>query len=340
MSHQQDKLWTEEERNFLLTEILKKAGISSAYLFSIIRENRIAPSWMEIPLPPGRSLSSCQTAFYRMEQEYASQYRQSIPGPPAPLQMSPIMRKRPAPSGERPLASAPRAIQPKPHASDTTRYSISEVRTGVPIPRAPDPPRGDTPRKRGRPSKAEMQRRRIAEESRSQAHSASQQPNNTTPRPGYAAAGLPAVSPGTSQAPPYSPAMGQRAPPEQMREPDPPTPMSVQYHGTETPPSQTQDIQVQRGQRPQQPLLPRTEGGRILQESPMIVESRDLNRPAQEARHGQTEASAGSSGQRPDTAASAATTTPSGPSKPESPGNRERISPEQPDTSPGEDKGS
>ncbi|EFR00868.1 hypothetical protein MGYG_03871 [Nannizzia gypsea CBS 118893] len=333
-----DSLFALLLQNFLLTEILKKAGVSSAYLFSIIRENRIAPSWMEIPLPPGRSLSSCQTAFYRMEQEYTSQYRQSIPGPPAPLQMSPIIRKRPAPPGERPLASAPRAIQPKPHTADTSRYSMSEVRTGVPIPRAPEPPRGDTPRKRGRPSKVEMQRRRIAEEARSQAHPAAQ-PNHTTPRPGYAVGILPATSPATSQTP-YSPAMGQRPPPEQPREPDPPTPMSVQYHGTETPPSQTQDIQVQRGQRPQQPLMPRAEGARHLQDSPMIIESKDSNRPAQESQNPQAEAPPSGNGQRPDTVVSAATTTPTGPAKPESPGNRELISPEQPDTSPEEDKGS
>ncbi|KAM5485111.1 hypothetical protein McanCB56680_002031, partial [Microsporum canis] len=263
--------------------------------------------------------------------EYASQYRQSLPGPTAPLQMSPLIRKRSAPSGERPLASAPRAIQPKPQ-TDTGRYSLSEIRTGVPIPRAPEPPRGDTPRKRGRPSKVEMQRRRIAEEARSQSHPA--RPNNTTPRPAYGGI-LPATSPGVPQHS-YSPTIGQR-PPEQMREPDPPTPMSVQYHGTETPPSQTQDIQVQRGPQPQQPLLPRIEGSAFLQESPMIVESKEPSRPAPEPLMSPAEIPAGGKGQRPESPAAAAATASA---RPESPVSRERASPEQAVASPEEEQGS
>ncbi|KAK2880188.1 hypothetical protein FQN49_000481 [Arthroderma sp. PD_2] len=281
-----------------------------------------------------------------MEQEYSSQqqYRQSLPGPTTPLQMSPIIRKRPPGSSlERPPFSAPRLIQPKPHP-EPGRYPVSEVRTGVPIPRAPEPPRGDTPRKRGRPSKVEMQRRRMAEEARSQSHPA--RPNNTTPRPGYGAGILPAAPPGVQQSP-YSPAMGQRQPPEQMRELDPPTPMSVQYHGSNTPPSQTQDIQVQQRVPRPQPLQPRVEGGAMLQESPMIIESKEASREAPatapDIRMSPTATSASGNGhgngQRPEGITTPAPAAPAS-TKPESPASRERASPVQTVSSMEEDKGS
>lgn len=38
---------------FLLTEILKKAGISSSYLVRLVQDFHISPSWGDIPLPPG-----------------------------------------------------------------------------------------------------------------------------------------------------------------------------------------------------------------------------------------------------------------------------------------------
>jgi hypothetical protein len=39
-------------QGFLLTEIVRKA-VPPSYLFGIIKENRINPNWMDIPLPPG-----------------------------------------------------------------------------------------------------------------------------------------------------------------------------------------------------------------------------------------------------------------------------------------------
>ncbi|KAF3479783.1 AT hook domain-containing protein [Arthroderma uncinatum] len=268
-----------------------------------------------------------------MEQEYTSQqYRQSLPGPTT-LQMSPIIGKRPPPGTlERPSSSAPRAIQPKPRP-EAERYS--EIRPGVPIPRVPEPRRGEPPRKRGRPSKLDIQQRnRRAEEeaARLQPHLA--RPNHT-PRAGYRVGPPHTASPGGPQTP-YSPAMAQRPPPsEQMREPDPPTPMSVQYHGTETPPSQIQGIQAQRIPRPQ-PIQPRVEGGAMLQDSPMIIEAKEPSRaaPDPDPRMSPTSGPVSGNGQRPEGTTTIAAT------KPESPVSRERASSIQAAEGLEEDKGS
>ncbi|KKZ60338.1 hypothetical protein EMCG_04932 [[Emmonsia] crescens] len=154
-------IWTEEEKTFLLTEIIKKARIPPRFLYSMIQEHRISPAFMEIPLPPGRSLIACQNAYYHMAQEYGplSQQRQSLSGPTAPLQISPGDRKRPLPplQLDKPPAGH-RAIQPKPTAPG--RYSSTDIRTPQQLSPSVDSSLfNEPPRKRGRPSKAELQRR-------------------------------------------------------------------------------------------------------------------------------------------------------------------------------------
>ncbi|KAJ5095096.1 hypothetical protein N7532_007387 [Penicillium argentinense] len=55
MSNQSERPWSEDEKYALLTEILKKAGISSTYLVRLINDFRINPNWEHIPLPHGIS---------------------------------------------------------------------------------------------------------------------------------------------------------------------------------------------------------------------------------------------------------------------------------------------
>ena len=117
----------------------------------------------------GRSLNSCQAAFSQM-------YHQHIQPPLAPRpsisQPQPVrresvtpaapvgtsnLRKRPlCPSTDKPPPLAPRAIQPRP-ASHSRGDSSSTIVS----------PSGDEPpRKRGRPSKIETERRRVAAEAK------------------------------------------------------------------------------------------------------------------------------------------------------------------------------
>ncbi|KAJ6127534.1 hypothetical protein N7523_003146 [Penicillium sp. IBT 18751x] len=187
MSNPAERPWTEEERYALLTEILKKAGISSGHLFRLINEFRVSPSWHDIPLPQGRSLNSCKMAFYTMQQglpeaqgqgqgqgqgqsQGQGQGQPTLNPPPAPIQrpeltgtstsIDPTLRKRPLYPAEKPIA--PRAIQPRPPASTASHSSESSAQLS---PRF-DIATGEPPRKRGRPSKAETERRKAAAEAR------------------------------------------------------------------------------------------------------------------------------------------------------------------------------
>ncbi|KAJ5251800.1 hypothetical protein N7489_002210 [Penicillium chrysogenum] len=174
MSNPSDRPWTEEDKYTLLTEILKKAGFPSSYLVRMIKEYGITPSWEHIPLPQGRSLSSCKTAYLNMVQQPVHPPhpvapfppRSDITGPPAPMDPS-TMRKRPLYPSDKPI---PRAIQPRPPAS-TASYSSESGASAQLSPRLDTGP-GEPPRKRGRPSKAETERRKLLAEARGETYPA------------------------------------------------------------------------------------------------------------------------------------------------------------------------
>lgn len=166
MSNQPERPWTEEEKYTLLTEILKKSGIPSTYLVNIINSFRISPSWADIPLPPGRSLNSCKRAFTSMCQQQIQPLTTPVlfsePRHEPVIQVehpeSSSSRKRPL----RPL----RAIQPRPPASTTGYSSESGVSPGLEDATA----RTEQPRKRGRPNKAEAERRKAAAQARGEVY--------------------------------------------------------------------------------------------------------------------------------------------------------------------------
>ncbi|KAI2722675.1 hypothetical protein DTO013E5_3936 [Penicillium roqueforti] len=175
MSNLSDRPWTEEDKYTLLTEILKKAGFPSSYLVRMIKEYGITPNWEHIPLPQGRSLSSCKTAYLNMVQQPVHPPTQPVAsfpppsdmtGPPAPMDPS-TMRKRPLHPSDKPI---PRAIQPRPPAS-TASYSSESGASAQLSPRLDVAP-GEPPRKRGRPSKAETERRKLLAEARGETYPA------------------------------------------------------------------------------------------------------------------------------------------------------------------------
>ncbi|KAJ5584042.1 uncharacterized protein N7459_003842 [Penicillium hispanicum] len=195
MSNPPDRPWTEEEKYFLLSEILKKAGIPSSYLVRMVNDFRIIPNWGDIPLPPGRSLNACKLAFFHMQHQPAHPSappapaptvapaaapataptaataaliaRPEMPGTPAPI--DPTLRKRPLYPADKPIA--PRAIQPRPPAS-TASYSSESGASAQLSPRQDSMAAGanEPPRKRGRPSKAETERRRAAAQARGETY--------------------------------------------------------------------------------------------------------------------------------------------------------------------------
>ncbi|KAG0156639.1 hypothetical protein PDIDSM_3820 [Penicillium digitatum] len=206
MSNPSDRPWTEEDKYTLLTEILKKAEVPSSCLVRMIKERGITPNWEHIPLPQGiivqlpaneeekrrrksvagqdpheantcpgqgRSLSSCRMAYLNMvEQPVHSPTHPMAPflprsdrtGPPTPMDPS-AMRKRQLYPSDKPI---PRAIQPRPSAS-TASYSSESGASAQLSPRLDISP-GEPPRKRGRPSKAETERRKLLAEARGETY--------------------------------------------------------------------------------------------------------------------------------------------------------------------------
>ncbi|BCS28831.1 putative AT DNA binding protein [Aspergillus puulaauensis] len=179
MSNSQETPWTEDEKYALFTEILKKAGVSSRELFRMIQDMKIKPSWNDIPLPTGRSLNSCQTAFNYMFFELQPQAnpaagqlpppRHHAPAPQVPhLDPSTSVRKRPLYPTDKPIL--PRAIQPRP-VTGPASYSSESGASAMLSPGAGGvTASGEPPRKRGRPSKAESERRKAAAEARGETY--------------------------------------------------------------------------------------------------------------------------------------------------------------------------
>lgn len=144
---------------------------------------------------PGRSLNSCQFAFHTMCQEQQQQQQQqqqqlqqpqmSVPVNPGLVPFPPPRHELSAPTAVRPEAShmrkrplflldkqplAPRAIQPRPAAS-TASYSSESSASALLSPSLESTTtKGEPPRKRGRPSKAEAERRKAAAEARGEAY--------------------------------------------------------------------------------------------------------------------------------------------------------------------------
>ncbi|PWY85700.1 hypothetical protein BO94DRAFT_92916 [Aspergillus sclerotioniger CBS 115572] len=179
MSNLPERPWTEEEKYTLLTEILKKARVPSHHLVRIIRDFNIIPGWADIPLPQGRSLNSCQQAFYNMCQHVQISVTQSLGSIPPPPhepsipatvpESSGVLRKRPLFPSDK-VIRAPRAIQPRP-ATSTASYSSESGASALLSPSSESVnARGEPPRKRGRPSKAESERRKAAAEARGETY--------------------------------------------------------------------------------------------------------------------------------------------------------------------------
>ncbi|KLJ09165.1 hypothetical protein EMPG_15412 [Blastomyces silverae] len=238
MSNSPD-IWKDDEKVELLTEIIKQAKIPPGFLYSMIQEHRIHPAFMEIPLPPGRSLIACQNAYHHMAQEYSHMFQSRSPfGPNAPSQISPGDRKRPLhtlqtdkpPTGHR-------NIQPKP--TPPGRYPSTDILTPQQLPPSVDNSAlNERPRKRGRPSKAETQRRnQAAAQARGEIY-----PPVKRDLPRFGVPLAPSLPTGTvPEAPPFA----------TMR----PQVTDGHVHGPQIQPtdalgSQTQDIRVHRAPRP------------------------------------------------------------------------------------------
>lgn len=145
-------------------------------------------------------------AFYSMQNQHAHPPAPTAPtSRPETTPIDPSLRKRPLYPAERPLA--PRAIQPRPPASTASYSSESSAQLSPRL----DSTAGEPPRKRGRPSKAETERRKAAAEARGE----------TYPPPRRAGSARLKIPPS-----PTSPAAGQAMTPYQPSS----TPQPAQSH--------------------------------------------------------------------------------------------------------------
>ncbi|KAI5367714.1 hypothetical protein Slin15195_G028460 [Septoria linicola] len=135
--------WSNNEKNYLLAEIIKAANPPPNVLFNVIQSSQLQPRWEDTPLPPGRSLNSCRYAFEELRRSLLTPMGTAMAAPTPVLgPMAPTL-KRPFPY-ESTYTGGPsgREIRPKPPATSSTHTQPSPT----------DPP---TRKKRGRPTKAE-----------------------------------------------------------------------------------------------------------------------------------------------------------------------------------------
>ncbi|KAI2615469.1 hypothetical protein GGR54DRAFT_290824 [Hypoxylon sp. NC1633] len=143
-----DTTFSEDEKRFVLGEMIKVSTIDVSSLVEFIKAHRVEPRWMSMQLPVGRNMNQCFGAVENMFQAKFSPpnltnfKRKSLSDlvdhpPKRQAMMAPI---------EPPIASA-RIIQPRPPPN------------GYPpaVPISISPPVTSTGKKRGRPSKADKE---------------------------------------------------------------------------------------------------------------------------------------------------------------------------------------
>ncbi|KAI9810566.1 MAG: hypothetical protein M1826_003522 [Phylliscum demangeonii] len=156
----------------LLTEILKDAQIGPHVLLKIIVEYSVEPRWSDIPLPPGRSLRSCQTLYQALQglQPYATVA--------SPYVAATTGRKRGGGFHDAVnAAAANRALQPRPLAYASVNGEQGTLMPAPSIDPSAEPPK----KKRGRPSRAESDARAAAAAARGEPYPPAKSPR--TPRP-------------------------------------------------------------------------------------------------------------------------------------------------------------
>ncbi|KAH6681706.1 hypothetical protein B0J14DRAFT_221377 [Halenospora varia] len=153
---------SEQEKRIVLAELIKQTSIPLDRLLNFLNESNFRPThqtWLDLIPPYGRNPQSCMDAYESLLRSghpspYASlplppsisNKRKSIPESMEHLMTAPSPKRRQ--SGHESIPSA-RALQPKPTSANGSPLPF----TSIPGPPAPQP------KKRGRPSKADVEQR-------------------------------------------------------------------------------------------------------------------------------------------------------------------------------------
>ncbi|KAL9602574.1 MAG: hypothetical protein Q9219_001718 [cf. Caloplaca sp. 3 TL-2023] len=151
MSFFPEQPFDEREERYMLAEILKDSPIPPATLLRVIQGEGVRPRWTEIALPHGRSVSACQKAFNNLCSRVFQLPVQPV-GQPPQISPSATPRKRPAGTGDISMGLN-RELQPRTPGFVTVNEPVE--------PTAYPPALADSvdqrKKKRGRPSKAEVE---------------------------------------------------------------------------------------------------------------------------------------------------------------------------------------
>ncbi|KAI9050185.1 hypothetical protein LZ554_006326 [Drepanopeziza brunnea f. sp. 'monogermtubi'] len=179
--------FSEEEKRFVLAEAIRTSTIPLDRLFHFLNDGRIHIAWDEMLLPRGRNLKQCKDAFEALRpspptQVYQFQaHSQSLPALSPIIASAGIKRKSPghlelfspASDPKRRQSNDPvptaRDIRPKPPPSNGSPLSMGSFHPSE-------------PKKRGRPSKKDVERKQAEAIARGDIIP----PATTTPLLGYA----------------------------------------------------------------------------------------------------------------------------------------------------------
>ncbi|KAI9776956.1 MAG: hypothetical protein M1835_005372 [Candelina submexicana] len=133
--------WSEQDKLSLFADILKTLPIDPEIILGIIKETKTEPNWDDVTPPEGRSLKSCQTLLENLLET-------STERPQAPA--NPRKRGRP--------------IKPKlaPNPASAFSFVNGEPETSLTTSSAADAAGEPPKKKRGRPSKADLEAKALA----------------------------------------------------------------------------------------------------------------------------------------------------------------------------------
>ncbi|RDL39327.1 uncharacterized protein BP5553_03667 [Venustampulla echinocandica] len=152
--------FSEQEKRILLAEAIKQSSIPAERLLAFLNDGNVQPAWNHMILPYGRTLQSCIDAYEALRNGLAGRHspypilalpstsnkRKSAPESLEHILTAPSPKRRQ--SGVETLSSA-RDIRPKPPSSNGSPLPLTSL-VGPPAPQ---------PKKRGRPSKADVELR-------------------------------------------------------------------------------------------------------------------------------------------------------------------------------------
>ncbi|KIW83380.1 hypothetical protein Z517_02625 [Fonsecaea pedrosoi CBS 271.37] len=161
MSNLFNQPWTISEQIVLLTNIIQSAGQDvPSFLVRAIENGNIQPRWDDVALPAGRTPNACHQMYNFLRSQYRPFPTTGVPGfpqqqlAPHPPEVRAVSEPDLAPSTQRPIQPRPPRSTDSPIPPTTNGEPFRILRTFI----QPEPP-GEKRRKRGRPTKEEVEER-------------------------------------------------------------------------------------------------------------------------------------------------------------------------------------